>query len=168
MAEVLVALGSNLEDRATYLRRAVAALRATVRIERVSSLWETEPVGVRDQPPFLNAVLSGTTEQPARALLATLIDIEGQLGRERRIPEGPRTVDLDLLAYDSARVDEPGLVLPHPRAERRRFVLAPLAEIAPDRRLRPGGPTVADLLAALPSAEAVARLDVEDWPPPPP
>lgn len=149
-----------------HLRRALHALRAVVMIERVSSLWETEPVGFRDQPDFLNAVLRGRTERPARALLATLVDIEERMGRERREPNGPRTIDLDLLLYDGQCVEEPGLVLPHPRMEARRFVLAPLAEITPHLRVRQGGPTSAELLAALAPAEAVALHPCPGWPPP--
>jgi len=164
--EVHIGLGSNVGDRIGHLRRALFAVRAVVMIERVSSLWKTEPVGLRDQPDFLNAVLRGRTERPARALLATLVDIEARLGRERREPNGPRTIDLDLLAYAGQRIDEPGLTLPHPRMEVRRFVLAPLAEISPALRVRPDGPTAADLLAALPLAEAVEPYPCRGWPPP--
>lgn len=153
-------------DRVGHLRRALYALQAVLMIERVSSLWETEPVGRRDQPDFLNAVLRGRTDRPARSLLATLIDIEERMGRRRRVPNGPRTIDLDLLAYDGQRIDEPGLVVPHPRMEGRRFVLAPLAEVSPHLRLRPGGPTANELLAALPEAEAVAAYAHPEWPPP--
>jgi 2-amino-4-hydroxy-6-hydroxymethyldihydropteridine diphosphokinase len=166
VAEVHIGLGSNVGDRAEHLRRALHALRGVVEIERVSSLWETEPVGVREQPDFLNAVVCGRTERPARALLATLVDIEGRLGRVRREPNGPRTIDLDLLAYGGECIDEPGLVLPHPRMSVRRFVLAPLAEISPDLRMRPGGPSAAELLSALPPAEAAERYPCAGWPPP--
>ncbi|MBM4184909.1 MAG: 2-amino-4-hydroxy-6-hydroxymethyldihydropteridine diphosphokinase [Gemmatimonadetes bacterium] len=166
MAEVYVGLGSNLGDRVALLRSAVQAIGEVMAIERVSSLWETEPVGLRDQPAFLNAVLRGRTELPARELLAALIDIEERLGRRRGAPNAPRTIDLDLLAYDGLRVSESGLEIPHPRMEGRRFVLAPLAEIAPTLRLRPGGPTVAELLAGLPPAEAVERHPHVEWPPP--
>lgn len=166
MAEVLVGLGSNLGDRVGLLQEAVRALDRVVTRDRLSSLWETEPVGMRDQPHFLNAVLLGHTDRPARALLATLVDIEQRLGRVRRVLNGPRVIDLDLLAYDGLALDEPGLVLPHPRMAQRRFVLAPLAEIAPGLRPRTGGATATELLAALPPGEAVAPYPHEDWPPP--
>jgi 2-amino-4-hydroxy-6-hydroxymethyldihydropteridine diphosphokinase len=166
VAEVYLGLGSNVGDRVGHLRRALLALRVAVAIEKVSSLWETEPVGMRDQPNFLNAALRARTDQSPRALLAALIAIEQRLGRRRRAPDGPRTIDLDLLAYDGRSIDEPGLVVPHPRMEGRRFVLAPLAEIAPALRLRAGAPTVAELLASLAQAEAVEPYPDPEWPPP--
>ena len=166
MAEVLIGLGSNLGDRVRWLGDAVRALRGVVTIERLSSLWETEPVGIRDQPHFLNAVLLGRTERPPRALLATLVDIEERLGRVRRERDGPRTIDLDLLAYDAMVLAEPGLAIPHPRAVERRFVLAPLVEIAPDLRLAAGGPTAAELLAGLPLGDSAERYPHAEWPPP--
>jgi 2-amino-4-hydroxy-6-hydroxymethyldihydropteridine diphosphokinase len=165
VAEVVVGLGANLGDRVGQISTAVRWLTGLVSGARLSSLWETEPVGMRDQPHFLNAVLIGHTDRPPRALLASLVDIEERLGRLRRVPNGPRTIDLDLIAYDGMVVDEPGLEVPHPRADRRRFVLAPLAEIAPSFRLRADGPTVAALLGALPEGEAVERFPQEDWPP---
>ncbi len=135
-------------------------------VEAVSSLWETEPVGLREQPLFLNAALRGQTTLLPRALLGALIDIEERLGRRRRVRNGPREVDLDLLGYDALAVDEPGLTLPHPRVGARRFVLAPLAEIAADARMAPGEATVGGLLAALRASEAVKIYPVVGWPPP--
>jgi 2-amino-4-hydroxy-6-hydroxymethyldihydropteridine diphosphokinase len=165
VAEVLIGLGSNVGDRVHALSAAVRALHGVVTIDRLSSLWKTEPVGMRDQPDFLNAVLLGRTERAPRALLATLVDIEERSGRERRVPNGPRTLDLDLIAYGGATLEEPGLSIPHPRASRRRFVLAPLAEIAPDMRLVAGGSKASELLAALPDGEAVERYPHREWPP---
>lgn len=166
MAEVLIALGSNVGNRVVHLRNAVAALAGVVTVEALSSLWETEPVGLRAQPMFLNAALRGRTARPARVLLATLMDIEERLGRHRRVPNGPREIDLDLIAYDALILDEPGLTLPHPRAEGRRFVLVPLAEIAADVRLRAEGRTAAELLASLPPSETVVPYAHAEWPPP--
>jgi 2-amino-4-hydroxy-6-hydroxymethyldihydropteridine diphosphokinase len=166
VAEVLLGLGANVGDPVGQLRRAVLALEGIMTVERVSSLWLTEPVGLREQPPFLNVVLRGRTALDPRALLAAVAGIEDGMGRHRIVPNGPRTIDIDLLTYDDLEVDEPGLVLPHPRMSERRFVLAPLAEIAPEARLRPGGTTAADLLAALPQAEAVERIERMGWPPP--
>jgi 2-amino-4-hydroxy-6-hydroxymethyldihydropteridine diphosphokinase len=165
VAEVVVGLGSNLGDRVGQLTSAVRSLASVVTRVRLSSLWETEPVGLRDQPYFLNAVLIGHTDRPPRALLATFVDLEQRLGRGRRTPNGPRTIDLDLIAYDGMTLDEPGLVIPHPRADKRRFVLAPLAEIAPGLRLRTGGATVGEVLRLLPAEEGVAPYPHEDWPP---
>ncbi len=166
MAEVLLGLGANVGDPVGQLRRAVLALEGIISVEQVSSLWLTEPVGLREQPPFLNVVLRGRTGLDPHALLAAVAGIEDGMGRHRSVPNGPRTIDIDLLTYDDLVVDEPGLELPHPRMSERRFVLAPLAEIAPEARPRVGGPTAAELLAGLPQAEAVERIERVGWPPP--
>ena len=164
---VFVGLGSNLGDREGHLRRAVQALRDVITIERISSIWLTQPVGFREQPAFYNAVIGGRTALVPRALLTALLRVEAAMGRDRdaSTPMGPRTIDLDLLVYDGLAVDEPGLTLPHPRMLGRRFVLAPLAEIAPELRVGPGGRTVAERLAELGTDEAVERLDLGGWPP---
>jgi 2-amino-4-hydroxy-6-hydroxymethyldihydropteridine diphosphokinase len=149
---VFVALGSNLGDRAQTLHDAVAALAAEPGIEvvAVSSLADTEPVGFVDQPRFLNGVAALETELPARALLDLLLDVERSFGRVRDgVPaQGPRTLDLDLLLYGDAELDEPGLRIPHPRLHERAFVLEPLAELAPGLRIPGRGPVEA-LLAEL-------------------
>ena len=165
MAEVFLGLGANVGDPVGQLRGAVRALEGFVAVERVSFLWLTEPVGLREQPPFLNAVLRGRTALEPRMLLAAMAEVEDRMGRRRDVANGPRTIDLDLLLYDALVADEPGLTLPHPRMSERRFVLAPLAEIAPEMRLSADGPTVVELLAALPPAEAVERTDHPEWPP---
>jgi 2-amino-4-hydroxy-6-hydroxymethyldihydropteridine diphosphokinase len=149
---VFVALGSNLGDREQTLHDAVAALAAEPGIEvvAVSSLADTEPVGFVDQPRFLNGVAALETELPARALLDLLLDVERSFGRVRDgVPaQGPRTLDLDLLLYGDAELDEPGLRIPHPRLHERAFVLEPLAELAPGLRIPGRGPVEA-LLAEL-------------------
>jgi len=130
-----VGLGSNLGDRQAYLDKAIQAVqdRSDVEVTQVSSYYETEPVG---GPPgqglYLNAVIEVQTDLPAGDLLRILLDIERGLGRVRREHHGPRTIDLDLLLYGNAVVDESGLVVPHPAMHERGFVLEPLAEIAPD------------------------------------
>jgi 2-amino-4-hydroxy-6-hydroxymethyldihydropteridine diphosphokinase len=126
-----VALGSNLGDRTAHLDFAVRRLHSLFDDLRVSRYIETAPVGVGPQPPFLNAAAVGLTALTARALLDALLAIEAERGRERPFPGAPRTLDLDLILYDGRIVREPGLEVPHPRFRDRRFVLEPLAEIAP-------------------------------------
>jgi 2-amino-4-hydroxy-6-hydroxymethyldihydropteridine diphosphokinase len=146
-----IGLGSNLGDRAGFLRRAVELLRADPEIEvvAVSSVRETDPVDLVDQPRFLNAAVEVETGLTPRALLERLLAVEQELGRRRTGPlYGPRTIDLDLLLYADEVVDEPGLTVPHPRLAERRFALEPLHELAPDVVV-PGRGPVSELLAAL-------------------
>ena len=150
MTRVAIALGSNLGDREGYLRSAIAALRPSISNLHVSTFHDTAPVGVGPQPTFLNATAVGETSLAARALLDTLLAVERDLGRERPFPGAPRTVDLDLILYGDAVIDEaPSLIVPHPRFRERRFVLEPLAEIAPDWRDPVTGQTVEELLRLL-------------------
>ena len=134
MTRAYVGLGANLGDRERTLRAAVDALAAEEGIEvvSVSTLRETEPVGVGEQPRFLNGAAELETTLTARELLDRLLAVEQRFGRVR-IPgeHGPRTLDLDLLLYGDEVIDEPGLTVPHPRLHERRFVLEPLAELAP-------------------------------------
>jgi 2-amino-4-hydroxy-6-hydroxymethyldihydropteridine diphosphokinase len=150
VTRVAIALGSNLGDREAYLRSAIAALQPSVSHLRVSTFHDTAPVGVGPQPTFLNATAVGETSLGARALLDTLLAVERDLGRERPFAGAPRTVDLDLILYGDAVIDEaPSLIVPHPRFRERRFVLEPLAEIAPDWRDPVTGQTVEELLRTL-------------------
>ena len=150
MTRVAIALGSNLGDREDYLRSALDALRSSIDRLRVSTFHDTAPVGVGPQPTFLNAAAVGETSISARALLDTLLAVERDLGRERPFPGAPRTLDLDLILYGDAIIDEaPSLIVPHPRFRERRFVLEPLAEIAPDWRDPVTGKTVEELLRLL-------------------
>ena len=146
MTRVFVGLGSNLGDREETIRAALSRLDGVV---AVSHLRETDPVGFEDQPRFLNGVAALETELPPRELLDRLLEVERSLGRTREGPRfGPRTIDLDLLVYGDLELDEPGLTVPHPRLHERRFVLEPLAELAPDLVV-PGRGPVRDLLAGL-------------------
>jgi len=142
-------LGSNLGDRRAHLEAAIEGLRQVGDILAVSSFRETAPQGGPPQPPYLNAVLVLATGLTPRELLAAAQSLEAAAGRERTVRWGPRTLDVDLLLCDDRVVDEPDLRVPHPRLAERRFVLEPLAEIAP-RWLVPGlGRTVEELLADL-------------------
>ncbi len=158
-----VGLGANLGDREATIRRAVALLAGTdgVGLDAVSTLRETEPWGPIEQPAFLNGAVAVETELDARALLDVLLDVERRLGRVRDDEKrwGPRTIDLDLLLYGDLVIDEPGLAVPHPRLHERRFVLEPLAELAPGTVV-PGRGSVADLLRGLDApGGASARAD---------
>ena len=155
MTRAFVGLGSNLDDREATILRALARLQEEpeVRVVRVSSLRETDPVGYGDQPQFLNGVVELETELSARDLLSRLLAIERDLGRTRGDgpPLGPRTIDLDLLLYGEEVIAQAGLQVPHPRMHERRFVLEPLAEVASEVVI-PGHGPVETVLAELESA----------------
>jgi 2-amino-4-hydroxy-6-hydroxymethyldihydropteridine diphosphokinase len=146
---VAVALGSNVGAREAHLAFAVERLRHLLRDLRVSRFYQTEPVGVEPQAVFLNAAAVGTTPASPSDLLAALLAIERERGRERPYPGAPRTLDLDLILHGDAIVRAEALEVPHPRFRDRAFVLQPLAEIAPGLRDPVTGLTVADLLRRL-------------------
>ena len=155
MVRAAVALGSNLGDRRAHLDFAISRLRLLLSDVLASPYYETAPVGVSGpQPAFLNAAAVGGTTLPARDLLAALLDIERDRGRERPFPAAPRTLDLDLVLYGDAIVDEPGLAVPHPRFRDRWFVLQPLAAIAPELRDPVTGKTMKELLEELARPDA--------------
>jgi 2-amino-4-hydroxy-6-hydroxymethyldihydropteridine diphosphokinase len=148
-----IGLGSNLGDREATLGEAIELLgrKDGIEIVAVSSFRETSPVGYLDQPRFLNGAAAIETTLAPEALLATLLDVERELGRTRGGPRfGPRTVDLDVLLIVGVRIDEPGLTVPHPRLHERAFALAPLVELDPSLEVAGQG-TVADLLERLES-----------------
>jgi 2-amino-4-hydroxy-6-hydroxymethyldihydropteridine diphosphokinase len=177
MPFAFIALGANLPSPVgppdATLAAAVARLAALGRITARSSLYSTTPVGFTDQPRFLNAVVTLETSLAPRELLAALLEIEQAYGRDRAaIPNGPRTLDLDLLLYDDLVLSETGLELPHPRLADRAFVLVPLSEIAPQLRDPRSGRTVSELLQALHSArpefpahaiDAVVKIESDPW-----
>lgn len=150
MTRAYVGLGANLGPREVTLLRAADLLAAAdgVEVVAVSQLRETDPVGVVEQPPFLNGAIALDTSLSPRAVLELLLEIEEELGRVRGERWGPRTVDLDLLVYGDERVDEDGLHVPHPRLHERRFALEPLAELDPELVI-PGLGSVAALLDGL-------------------
>lgn len=145
-----IALGSNLGDRQSHLAFAVARLSEFVDDLRVSSIYDTEPFGVDEQPRFLNAAVAGRTSESPQQVLRRLLDIERERGRERPYPGAPRTLDLDLIFYADEVIDEPGLRVPHPQFRERRFVLEPLAEIAGEWIDPATGKSVAELKKARP------------------
>jgi len=153
---VFVALGANVGDREANILAARRGLEARgFRVTAMSSLYLTEPVDAPPQEWFLNAVAGGETALTPEALLQACLDTERELGRMRDVPRGPRTIDLDLLLYGNEVRDAPGLVLPHPRMAARRFVLVPLAEIAPGARHPILGLTAAEMLRLCPDRSQV-------------
>lgn len=160
--DIMLGLGSNLGDRDALLRAAVTRLRAFVTVSSLSSVYDTAPMLVTDQPRFHNIALAGTTELAPLELLRTVKAIERELGRvPGGVRYGPRAIDIDLLFYDDLSLHGGELTLPHPRIAERAFVLAPLAEIAPGRPLPVLSATAEELLRALgaPDAGDVRRLD---------
>ena len=150
MVAVAVALGSNLGDRLAHLDYAASRLGALISPITISRYFETAPVGVSGpQPLYLNAAAVGETALAPRQLLDALLAIEAERGRERPRPNAPRTLDLDLILYGDQAIDEPGLTVPHPRFRERRFVLEPLAAIAPQLVDPATGHTIGELLDRL-------------------
>lgn len=158
MKRIYLSLGSNVGDRAGQLARAIKALAAAgIRPLRQSSLYLTEPVGGIDQRPFLNCALAAETMHMPLQLLRRVQQIEWELGRRRRVPMGPRPIDIDILFFGSSIVRLPQLVIPHPRLAERRFVLVPLNEIAPGLRHPVLRRSVTELLASTPDLSFVRR-----------
>jgi len=159
-ATAFIGLGSNLADPLVQVRQALVELDSIpgTRVTARSSFYRTLPVGLLEQPEFINAVASVRTTLKPQALLAALLAIENRHGRRRSMRNAPRTLDLDLLLYGEQVLGQDGLTLPHPRLQERAFVLAPFAEIAPDAMV-PGRGRVQDLLARV-DCSGVSRIDV--------
>jgi 2-amino-4-hydroxy-6-hydroxymethyldihydropteridine diphosphokinase len=163
MKTIYLSLGSNMGKRADNMEGAIRALSARgVRVTRRSAIYETEPVDVRDQGWFLNCVIEAETEMGPEQLMQTLLQIERCFGRERRVPKGPRPLDIDILLLGSDVVSRPELEIPHPRMSERRFVLVPFAEIAPGVRHPVLKKTIADLLADTTDRSEVKKRATSD------
>ena len=147
---VYLSLGSNLGDRQAKLRTAIGKLMNLGDVMTVSSIYETEPIGLREQPWFLNCVVLMQTERLPRLFLKNVLGIEQEMGRKRLQPKGPRIIDIDILLFGNATIETPDLTVPHPAMHERRFVLAPLAEIAPEVRHPVMKRAARELLEALP------------------
>jgi 2-amino-4-hydroxy-6-hydroxymethyldihydropteridine diphosphokinase len=152
-----LSLGSNVGDREKNLRDAIQRLGALGRIVSLSSFYETEPVEFTAQPWFLNCVVSLETAETAAQLMTTLLDIEREMGRKRTKAKGPRIIDMDILLFGDAIVNSPELTIPHPAMHQRRFVLEPLAEIAPTVRHPVLKKTIRELLDELPAGQSVRK-----------
>jgi 2-amino-4-hydroxy-6-hydroxymethyldihydropteridine diphosphokinase len=151
MKKLFLGLGTNLGDREENLQRAVDRIaEAGVHLLRASSTYETKPMYLTGQPMFLNLVLQGETDSFPRILLKRLKAIEREMGRRQTVPNGPRIIDIDILFFGRFIIDTPELVIPHPKLPERRFVLEPLAELAPEWRHPVTKRTIRELLAQLP------------------
>jgi len=158
LTKIYVALGANLGDPVAQLRAALRHLAAwpTMTLLQSSSFYASAPVGYTDQPDFVNAVCELETELSALEVLAALLSIEAENGRERNFKNSPRTLDLDLILYGNEQIDVPDLTVPHPRMHERAFVLQPLLEIAPQAQI-PGLGAAQDYLAAV-AAQTLTRI----------
>jgi 2-amino-4-hydroxy-6-hydroxymethyldihydropteridine diphosphokinase len=154
---VYLSLGSNLRDRAANLRAAVAQIGKLGEVTAVSSFYETEPVEFTEQPWFLNIAVELQTELMPRQLLSALLKIEREMGRKRLQPKGPRLIDIDIVLFGNTVVSDEKLTIPHPAMHERKFVLAPMAEIAATARHPVFKKTVRELLEALPQGPPVVK-----------
>jgi 2-amino-4-hydroxy-6-hydroxymethyldihydropteridine diphosphokinase len=154
---VYLSLGSNIGNREAHLREAIRRLQSAGKLRSASSIYETEPVEFTDQPQFLNCAVALETSSTPEQLMLQLLTIEKAMGRQRIQKKGPRTIDLDILLYGDEVVDTPGLTIPHPAMQHRRFVLEPLAEIAPEVRHPVLKKTVRRLLDELPPGQEVQK-----------
>lgn len=155
---VYLSLGSNVGERAANLTAAINRLGSLGEVVAVSSFYETEPVEFAAQPWFLNCAVKLNTEKMPKQLLNGVLEIEQEMGRRRVQKNGPRTIDIDILLFGSSIIETKGLTIPHPALHQRRFVLEPLAEIAPEVRHPVFKRTVRELRDALPAGQAVKRL----------
>ncbi len=155
--QAYLSLGSNVGDRAANLNTAISRLGGLGKVVAVSSFYETEPVELTAQPWFLNCALRLETEKTPRQLLEGILAMEQEMGRRREQKKGPRNIDIDILLFGDAIIETQGLTIPHPAMHERRFVLEPLAEIAPEARHPVLKKTVRELRDALPPGQTVRR-----------
>jgi 2-amino-4-hydroxy-6-hydroxymethyldihydropteridine diphosphokinase len=158
---VYLSLGSNLGDRAANLREAIQKLADLGNVVAASSFYETEPVELTAQPWFLNCAVKLDTEKMPRQLISAILSLEQSMGRQRKQKKGPRIIDIDILLFGSSVIEIPSLTIPHPKLHERRFVLEPLAEIAPDARHPVFKRSMRELRDALPAGQTVKKLSVE-------
>jgi 2-amino-4-hydroxy-6-hydroxymethyldihydropteridine diphosphokinase len=157
MATAYLSLGSNIGDRVANIRECIARLGSVGHVSKVSSYYETEPMEWREQPWFVNSVVQLETELSAEELLTSIQRIEAELGRTRELLKGPRTIDIDILLLDFLVVDENNLQVPHPAMHKRRFVLEPLSEIAPEAWHPVLARTAGELLQEIRLGEGIVR-----------
>jgi 2-amino-4-hydroxy-6-hydroxymethyldihydropteridine diphosphokinase len=155
---VYLSLGSNMGDPANNLNTAIAGLRDLGEVAAVSSFYETEPVELTAQPWFLNCAIKLDTEKMPKQLMSGILDLEKEMGRRRQQNKGPRIIDIDILLFGNSIIETKGLTIPHPAMHQRRFVLEPLAEIAPEVRHPVFKRTVRELRDALPPGQVARRI----------
>jgi 2-amino-4-hydroxy-6-hydroxymethyldihydropteridine diphosphokinase len=157
---VYLSFGANVGDCARNIREAIMRLGSAGRVVAASSFYETEPVEFTEQAWFLNCAVALETAYTPAQLIAVLLTIEREMGRQRTQKKGPRTIDIDILLFGDTVIDSPELTIPHPAMQQRRFVLEPLAEIAAEARHPVLGKTVGELLAVLPAGQTVRRIPI--------
>jgi 2-amino-4-hydroxy-6-hydroxymethyldihydropteridine diphosphokinase len=162
LRDVYLSLGSNVGDRENHLREAVTRLESAGHVVSVSSFYETEPVEVTNQAWFLNCAVEIETMKMPNQLMAAVLEIERQMGRQRTQSKGPRIIDIDIILFGDTVVDSPELTIPHPPMHERRFVLEPLAEIAPEARHPVFKKTVRQMLDALAVGPTVRKMGTND------
>lgn len=158
MGLAYLSIGSNVGDRETQLRQALSRLADVTQVIAVSSFYETEPVEFTEQPWFVNCAASVSTNKTPQELMTSLLEIERELGRKRTQKKGPRSIDIDLLLFDDMIINSQEIMIPHPAMQQRRFVLEPLAEIAPNVEHPILKKTIRELLKALPAGQTVRAM----------